>query len=640
MALQTTGTDKEYLSNILNGRIGSGKGSKTVEVEGEKFNINSHEERRDAYIAVCKEKGIAVDYKVLTESALENKYLSKNKERQTYIISDVVENEAYDVGKENWNVYFSGSEGRSGLEKEVNASEVVRAKSDEANNQKEKVSYFAKAAVIAITVVGSTFFPSFAGTAECPPGERSYSIGRAENTRSLEEDCLDERDGILAKVIGGKVVKGTGLAPEKRGNEDIRPDDFSESKYSVHAVVSGDTLSDIANDNNVSLAKLEEMNPGVVYSNWIYPGDSVYIPVVADENAELEGILSSFSEEGAVEEGLVAPGPEFEEVVVKRGLGDNAPVVSGLEPRVEDEDVEIENIVPFFADKDVKIEYASEDMIAPAYEGESEWESLYYEDMKRRSPVLDQDGRADPSMKKFIGAVSKNYEGFREEIDDFGSDFGYSNGKTMGRLESAGGKFVSALKNLAHFFSGSLYEPKEIKERRAEEGSNRFTDWGGALGGSIYNIYGSVVDIADIPTAGVVSDVVGVPVEFVKGSVGTVLDATATVVGGATAVTIQPSEEILFNGNSPLSKTINGVVGTAGRFLENVIEGEVIHNSNFSEDGDDKGVIGPTLEMGFSYFLLGESIKKNDDSSGSGDPVEITDPVNIINPGNDTPVGN
>ena len=136
MALQTTGTDKEYLSNILNGRIGSGKGSKTVEVEGEKFNINSHEERRDAYIAVCKEKGIAVDYKVLTESALENKYLSKNKERQTYIISDVVENEAYDVGKENWNVYFSGSEGRSGLEKEVNASEVVRAKSDERSEER------------------------------------------------------------------------------------------------------------------------------------------------------------------------------------------------------------------------------------------------------------------------------------------------------------------------------------------------------------------------------------------------------------------------------------------------------------------------------------------------------------------------
>ena len=101
--------------SILKGRNSEklyGKGSRTIVSDGEKFNINSHIGRREAYFAVCKERGIGVDYKMLADSVASNKYLSGDKGRQNEVSDYVISEGILEKGEGYWCGHFSGSEGR------------------------------------------------------------------------------------------------------------------------------------------------------------------------------------------------------------------------------------------------------------------------------------------------------------------------------------------------------------------------------------------------------------------------------------------------------------------------------------------------------------------------------------------------
>lgn len=238
------------------------------------------------------------------------------------------------------------------------------------------------------------------------------------------------------------------------------------------------------------------------------------------------------------------------------------------------------------------------------------WITNYFKDMKYRSPVLDMNGRADPSTKKFGKAISENYHPLGNDIKDIKKNVGYSWKKTLGRIEDVRNRFKDIGGNFRN--AGIEKAPR----------MNKYLFASGAPGRIGINLVKIVEDILDIPTAGVVTSAVSTVKDALVGTVKTGLDSVSTVVGGTISCSTQPLEEGVY-GNSYLSKSLDYGVGTSTRYLENILNTEAIDNANLSNEGNDKSISGSSLELLGSYALFFAGGSSSGGSSGGVPGVNV-----------------
>ncbi len=101
------GNLNKKLENILLGRntdVLYGKGSRSIEVNGKNQRIDTFEGRISAYVGVCEENGLSVNYGVISDSILNNKYLDKNNKRQGNILQSIISNEDSDFWDKKYGI--------------------------------------------------------------------------------------------------------------------------------------------------------------------------------------------------------------------------------------------------------------------------------------------------------------------------------------------------------------------------------------------------------------------------------------------------------------------------------------------------------------------------------------------------------
>lgn len=81
----------EYILRGCDSEVTFDKGSRYVEVGGKTYDISSIEDRVKAYMMVCVENGLGVNYARLDSFVQENKYLNRDKKRRDELINFIDE---------------------------------------------------------------------------------------------------------------------------------------------------------------------------------------------------------------------------------------------------------------------------------------------------------------------------------------------------------------------------------------------------------------------------------------------------------------------------------------------------------------------------------------------------------------------
>jgi hypothetical protein len=312
-----------YLENILKGRFtSSGKGSRTIYSGGEKFNVHSHEGRRKAYISVCKEKGIAVNYRLLADSIVENKYLARHG-KQDDVLDYVVSAGIDDNGEDSWKDYFSGSKmrevvgsgpsgkslvdeimsgdiksaysvggkvyvldsqnvssGVSNLEEEVSVPGIMLGKKVLDSVSRKSFGRMARAGVFALATVAATLIPSYSansnGTEVPCHTETEYRVNVRGDIVKIKDNVVTNKTEVETVIkVGPTNVRVSNYSDNPADSiDEVSPSSGTEEDVSaVPSVVAKDNVC----DKNRNRPAIEGDNGRSIYT--VKKGDEIMIIV-------------------------------------------------------------------------------------------------------------------------------------------------------------------------------------------------------------------------------------------------------------------------------------------------------------------------------------------------------------------------